>query len=245
MSAHEKIKPDHVAILGLGPSSSQYFYETRCAGSRKALFDEVWAINAYGADIAQCDMILHMDDFRIQEARAAAKPDSNIAAMLRAIRQTKIPIMTCRKYDEYPTSMEFPLERVLNDVGFCYFNNTAPYGVAYALLLGVKKISLYGCDYTYPNSHDAESGRACLEFWLSKALDRGVEVWIPGESTLMDSNVPMNMKPYGFCDTRKVSIFTPGNGEPARIIFEDRDPPTAAEIERRYDHSGLTRTVAA
>jgi SAM-dependent methyltransferase len=43
--------------------------------------DEVWTINALG-DVLACDRVFHMDDVRIQEIRAAAEPDSNIAAML-------------------------------------------------------------------------------------------------------------------------------------------------------------------
>jgi hypothetical protein len=40
----------------------------------------------------------------------------------------------------------------------------------------VKKISLFGMDFTYPNAHDAEKGRACVEFWLGIAAARGIEL---------------------------------------------------------------------
>jgi hypothetical protein len=50
-----------------------------------------------------------------------------------------------------------------------YFNSTAAYAVAYAIHMGVKKISVFGMDFTYPNAHDAEKGRACVEFWLGIA----------------------------------------------------------------------------
>lgn len=231
-------KQKHVVILGLGPSSERYFYLSRCMGSRHAFADECWAVNAYG-DIAQCDMILHMDDFRIQEIRAKARPESNIAQMVKSLQATRVPILTCRKYPEYPTAIEFPLEEAMNTLEFAYFNNTVPYGVAYALLKGFTKISLYGCDYTYANSHDAEKGRACLEFWLSKALQMGVEVNIPAESSLLDSNVPDDRRLYGFSDTRTVTIATPGGGARATVRFQDRFAlPTADEIENRYDHAG-------
>jgi hypothetical protein len=71
----------HIAILGLGPSVRQYLELTKRAGGRSAFCTETWGINALG-DVFACDRIFHMDDVRIQEIRAAAKPDSNIARML-------------------------------------------------------------------------------------------------------------------------------------------------------------------
>ena len=71
----------HIAILGLGPSVRQYMELTKRAGGRSAFCTETWGINALG-DVFACDRIFHMDDVRIQEIRAAAKPDSNIARML-------------------------------------------------------------------------------------------------------------------------------------------------------------------
>jgi hypothetical protein len=166
--------PNHVAILGLGPSLAQYMAIARGLGGRSAYCDEVWAINNLG-DVFQCDRIFHMDDVRIQEIRAAAAPDSNIANMLRWMRRTPARSYTSRAHPDYPGLVEFPLEDVINDLGFAYLNNTAAYAVAYAIHIGVKKISLYGCDFTYPNAHDAEKGRACVEYWLGFAKARGIQ----------------------------------------------------------------------
>jgi hypothetical protein len=163
--------PNHVAILGMGPSLAQYMAIVRGLCGRSAYCDEVWAINGLG-DVFQCDRIFHMDDVRIQEIRAAAAPESNIANMLRWLKKHPGPVMTSRAHPDYPGLVEFPLEDVINDLGFAYLNNTAAYAVAYAIHLGVKKISLYGCDFTYANAHDAEKGRACVEYWLGFAKAR-------------------------------------------------------------------------
>lgn len=227
--------PEHVAILGLGPSVGQYLNFTKRIGARGKFCDEVWAINALG-DILQCDRTFHMDDVRIQEIRAAAAPDSNIAAMLGWLKKHPGPIYTSRGHDDYPGLVEYPLEEVINKTGYAYFNNTAAYAVAYAVYLGVKKISLFGIDFTYPNSHQREKGRGCVEWWLGYAAARGIKIAIPMQSSLMDALVPVRDKLYGY-DTVDVSMSHNSNGT-VTVSFKERAAlPTAEEIEDRYDHS--------
>lgn len=225
--------PDHVVILGLGPSLDQYTDLVKRIGNRKWLADEVWAINMLG-DLFACDYIFHMDDIRIQEIRAKAKPQSNIAAMVEWMKTSKTPIITSRGHKDYPALVEFPLEDVLNEVKYDYFNSTAAYAVAYAIFLGVKKISCFGMDYTYPNAHDAEKGRACVEFWLGMAAERGIKIVIPQKSSLMDAMYGQQERFYGY-DTQRVSAFH--DGDKIKIEFAEIDKlPTAEEIEKKYCH---------
>lgn len=222
--------PEHVAILGLGPSVTQFLEIAKRAGGRHA--DEVWGINALG-DVFNCDRVFHMDDVRIQEARAAAKPDGNIAAMLRWLKKHPGPIYTSRTHEDYPGLVPFPLEDVLNQFGHGYFNSTAAYALAYAVHIGVKKVSLYGFDFTYPNAHHAEKGRACVEFWLGIASARGIEIAIPHVSSLMDACEPEG-RLYGY-DTVDVHI---ERGEKVSVTFTEKaQVATAEEIEARYDHT--------
>jgi hypothetical protein len=116
----------HVAILGLGPSLNAYVDLVKRLGARRRFADEVWAINALG-DVVQCDRIFHMDDVAVQEARAAAKPESNIAAMVEWMRSHPGPIYTSTVRDGYPGLVAFPLQDVINALGYAYFNNTAAY----------------------------------------------------------------------------------------------------------------------
>ena len=226
--------PNHVVILGLGPSLEAYVDIVKRLGSRHRFANEVWAINALG-DVLQCDRVFHMDDVRIQEIRAAAKPESNIAAMLTWLKRHPGPVYTSRPHPDYPGLVAFPLEEVIRSCGIAYFNNTAAYAVAYAVHLGVKEISLFGCDYTYPNAHDAEKGRACLEFHLGIAKARGIEIGLSDRTSLMDSIAPIDERMYGY-DT--VELDMSGGEGGTRVAMRERPTlPTAAEIERRYDHS--------
>lgn len=223
----------HVAILGLGPSVRQYLELTKRMGGRKALYDETWAINALG-DIFVCDRIFHMDDVRIQQIRADASPESNIAHMLNWLKTTTIPVVTSRAHEDYPALEEFPLADVLTDYPYGYFNSTAAYAIAYAIHKGVRKITVFGNDFTYPDVHDAEKGRACVEFWLGIAAMKGIELAMPKTTSLMDACNPQADRFYGF-DTLDLDM----TREADRIVIK-RTPkdslPTADEIEQRYDH---------
>lgn len=226
--------PNHVVILGLGPSLESYVDIVKRLGNRHKFADQVWAINAVGS-VIQCDAVFHMDDVRIQEIRSKARPRSNIAAMTDWLKTHPGPVFTSRAHPDYPGLVEFPFEQVINELGYAYFNNTAAYAVAYAIYIGAKKISIFGCDYTYPNAHDAEKGRGCMEFWIGYAAAKGVQLSIPRGSSLMDAMVPESRKYYGY-DTVQLKL-RKGLGH-TRVGFEPRDKlPTADEIEAMYDHN--------
>ncbi len=231
----ENTKEKHVVILGLGPSVDQYLDTTKRLGGRYRYADEVWCINALGG-VFDCDMVFHMDDVRIQEIRAAARPDSNIAAMLDWIRTSPVPVMTSRAHPDYPALVEFPLEEALNNLGHDYFNNTAAYAVAYAILSGATKITCFGMDYTYANTHHAEKGRACVEFWLGFAHANGIKVNLPEKTSLMDACHGTVGRLYGY-DTVDIAISVDDSGMAKVALTERPKLPTADEIEKAYDHS--------
>lgn len=224
----------HITILGLGPSLEEYVNIAKRLGSRKKFADEVWGINAVGS-VIQCDKVFHMDDVRIQSIRAAARPESNIAAMLDWLKSYDGEVITSRAHEDFHNLVEFPLEDVINDLKYDYFNNTAAYALAYAIHIGASKISIFGCDYTYPNAHDAERGRACLEFWLGVAAARNIDLAIPKKSSLMDALYSQQDRLYGY-DT--LSVAMKRTGDRIRVDLHPHDNlPTAEEIEARYDHS--------
>lgn len=231
----EAPKGKHIAILGLGGSLDQYMEITKRLGGRSKFCDEVWAINALG-DVFACDLVFHMDDVRIQEIRAAANPAGNIASMLPWMKKSPVPVVTSRAHPDYPALVEFPLEDVLNNLGHDYFNSTAAYAVAFAIHIGAAKISLFGIDYTLPNQHHAEKGRACVEYWLGKAQERGIKISLPKTTTLMDACHTRAERLYGY-DTLDVRFDIQDDGG-LKVVSTPRETlPTAEQIEQAYDHS--------
>jgi hypothetical protein len=235
--------PGHVAIVGLGPSCATFFEMTRRMGGVSAYCDELWGINAIG-DVLRCDRVFHMDDLKVQEARAAAKPDGNIAAMVRWLKSHPGPVYTSVVREGYPGLVPFPLQDVLNsrhgdNGGAPYFNSTAAYAIAAAVtqvLRPVNRISLFGLDYTLPNAHHAEQGRACCEFWLGIAAARGIEITVPETSSLLDACEPASHRLYGY-DCVDVSLKDQEDGGVKVEMTERSEIPSAAEVEARYDHS--------
>jgi len=224
-----------VAILGLGPSLNQYVELTKRLGSRAKLCDETWGINAVG-DVIRCDRVIHMDDVRVQERRAAAAPDSNIAEMLKWLRTYPHPIYTSVPHPDYPSTVAYPLQDVIRDLGTIYFNSTAAYAVALAIHERATDIMCLGMDFTYPNAHDAEQGRACVEFWLGLATARGIRVQAPKTSSLLDACYSAERRFYGY---DMVNVRTRGATDSVVVELEPRpddETPTAEEIEHRYSH---------
>ena len=225
----------HVTILGLGPSLDDYSLHVKSLGGRSAFCDEVWAINALG-DVYACDKIFHMDDVRVQERRAEAKPQSNIANMVRWLKTHPGPIYTSYNHPDYPGLVDYPLAEVIQKTGETYFNSTAAYALAYAIAYGATTISIFGCDFSYEHSHHAEKGRGCLEFWIAMAKTKGIKINLPRNTALMD--VYDGTEFYGYCDGHTVTI-DEKNGK-VNVSLEAKDLPTADEIERRYDHQRPT-----
>lgn len=239
--------PESVAIVAMGASKGTYAaLLSNNGGNRHRIWDEVWAINAMGGVIHH-DKLYHMDDIRVQEIRAEAAPESFISGMLEWMKTTDKPIITCKRYEDYPMSREYPLKEVLDEIGTPYLNTTVAYAVADAIRLGVKRLALYGCDFSYPNLHKREKGRGCVEFLLGIAASRGIHVELAQDSTLMDANEPSEhlmmigedrFAPahlYGF-DTEKLTIsLSRENGW--QVQREPREQiPTAQEMETKYRH---------
>lgn len=226
--------PDSVAILGLGPSLESYVDCAKRLGDRRKMFDEVWGINAV-LNVIQCDRGFHLDDIRVQEIRAAANPNTNIAAMLPWLRTHPGPIYTSVPHPDYPGMVAYPLQDVMNSCGkVAYFNSTAAYAVAYAVHLNVKKLYVFGCDFSYPDVHKAEAGRACVEFYLGMGKGRGMTIGLP-KTALMDGTTTDNARLYGY-DGAHVSFKTTPTGN-LKLKFTPQELPTAEVIEARYDHN--------
>ena len=133
----------------------------------------------------------------------------------------------------FPGMVAFPLEEVINGAGRDYFNSTIAYALALAIHEGAESIALYGADYTFPDKHVAEKGRACCEYWLGVASARGIKIGIVSESTMMDACEPKTL--YGY-DAVNIIRKIDESGH-CHIEFQDKITPTAKEIEKRY-HKG-------
>ena len=224
-----------VAIVAMGASHRSYTALTSQLGNRRRLVHEVWAINGMGT-VIQHDLLFHMDDCKVQEARAAAKPEGYVAGMVEWLK-THPRFITSKAYDDYPGAESFPLQEVIDRFGHAYFNSTVAYAMAYAMHLDFTEIHLYGCDYSYAdNPHKVEKGRACLEFWIGLAAAHGIRVSLPGDTTLLDCCAPMNERIYGYDAYHLQLVAEEGRTSPRVVATAREQLPSADEIEQRYNH---------
>jgi len=213
-----------IAIVGLGGSYADYI-SARVASQE---FDEIWGINCIGA-------IIHVDKTFMMDPVSRFLDSENAGSQTGVARQflktNKKPIVTCQ-LDKRVKHLElYPLKEVATELGFCYFNNTVAYAVAYAIWAKVSKICLYGIDYTYKNVSMAESGRACVEFWCAIAVSKGIKIEVAHRSSLLDTNVPDNEKLYGYHRLDDPLVQTVQNGSLLITKQSEFDPPEPVESE--------------
>jgi|TARA_R100000656_G_scaffold104123_1_gene75871 hypothetical protein len=186
-------KDRNIAIVAMGQSQIDF----HLSQVHSVLFDEVWAINAMIGVLPNIDKAFILDPMSrfLDTHDAGGMTDM----MRRTLPLVDYPIYSCELDSRVPAVEEYPLESIVKDLGCSYFNNTIAYAIAYALWAKVGSISIFGVDFTYKtNMHFAESGRACVEFWIAKCIDSGIDVSIAPKSSLLDTDIDIKDKLYGY-----------------------------------------------
>ena len=83
---------------------------------------------------------------------------------------------------------------------------------------------MFGADFTYKgNLHFAEAGRACVEFWLSKCISAGIVVSVAPRSGLLDTDVPVQDKVYGYhrLQNPPLIMFDPENEDFYKVGYKE------------------------
>ena len=188
-----ELKGKNIALVAMGQSQIDY----HLGKTHSLAFDEVWAINAMVGVLPDVDRAFIMDPmsrFLDTEDAGAMTP-----MMRNRLPQITYPIYTCELDERVPAAEEFPLAGVVGDLGCAYFNNTVAYAIAFAMWNEVSHLTVFGVDFTYKtNMHFAEAGRSCCEFWLAKCIDNKIEVSIAPRSNLLETNVDIKEKLYGY-----------------------------------------------
>ena len=189
----KELEGKSVAVVAMGQSQIDF----HLSQVHSAFFDEVWAINAMIGVLPNVDRAFILDPMTRFLDTEDAGPMTEM--MRRTLPRVDYPIYSCELDNRVPAVQEYPLEAVVKDLGCSYFNNTIAYAVAYALWSKVSSISIFGVDFTYKtNMHFAESGRACVEFWLSKCIGAEIDVSIAPMSSLLDTDIDIKDKLYGY-----------------------------------------------
>lgn len=189
-------RPETVSIVALGFSSRSFVQSIMTDTAMAKPPGEVWAINR-GFRAFSHDKLFIMDDLRWLEG---FKPD-----YAKTLKKHDKPIITSTAYDDYPMTVAYPYEEVLETIGDDIFNvNTVAYAVAYAIHIGVREVSIYGADFSYPNGSTAESGGQAVAFLCGLMRYFKMTHKIPQDSTLLYANKTQltgskfERPPYGY-----------------------------------------------
>jgi len=214
----EKLDGANIAIVAMGESQLDFHLSI----SHSNQFDEVWAINAMAGVVREVDRTFMLDPAtRFLDSDAAG---TQTGLMRKILKSHPGPIYTCELDDRCTNLVEFPLLEVVKETGSSYLNNTVCFAIAFAMYNKVGRINMFGVDFTYKgNLHFAESGRACVEFWLSKCISAGIVVSVAPRSGLLDTDVPLQDKVYGYhrLDNPPLVMFDPETEEFYKIGYKE------------------------
>ena len=226
MKPIKKLEGKSIAIVGLGKS----WHDFNLAKSHGTHFDEVWAINAVGS------VIFHDRTFMMDPVSRFLDTDNaggQTSGMTEVLLNDDKPIYTCELDARCKNLVEFPLNEILKAFNCHYLNNTVAYAVAFALWNKVGTIKMFGVDFSYRgNLHFAESGRACVEYWLSKAMVMGIKIEVASTSGLLDTDVPAEEKLYGYhrLDDPKV-VLSDGQGTMLAVNVSELNKEQEKEMQ--------------
>ena len=188
----QELEGKKIAIIGLGASQIDYVI-----GKENSVeWDEVWVINS-ALSVFDCDRVFMLDPAsRFLDTDDAGNQTDVMRKLLPTFDK---PIYTCQLDERVPALVEYPLEEVIKDQRCAYMNTTVSYALAFAAWNKVGEVDLFGMDFSYKNNlHFAEAGRACLEFWICKMIATGIKVGVSPRSSLLDQNVPIEERLYGY-----------------------------------------------
>lgn len=224
--------PESVAIVALGPSQSQWFYGNGTYERAVPPVDEVWSLNK-GLRTIKADVGWILDDL-VGEARRSEEYANDIRNFNIPIITTTIDHDVKELFPKVDLH-EYPMQEIIWQAGVRYgvvsgqkvadlkvngesirtvgkdlamhFQNSVPMMIAYALYIGVRRLYLYGVDYSYPGQEANEKGRANCSYWVGFTRGQAMQVHINRDSTLMDTRDPLFI--YGYARPPVIGIPTP------------------------------------
>ena len=164
-------------IVGLAPN-------TRMAFLHEAPGTEIWTVNNAFKCFTSEQLAKFTGWFQIHPKE---EWEANNLAELQEYRDflngLTIPVWMDDVHPDYRNSRRYPLEEVIEDIGYDYFTSSIAYMVALAIHQRFNEIRMYGVEMIYGTEYVHE--RPCVEFHLGIAHARGIELTFPEASTLL------------------------------------------------------------
>lgn len=138
---------------------------------------EIWGLN---------ELYLHIPRFdRWFQMHGSQELENNLRdeKHLEWLQNCEKPIYMLERHENIPMSIAYPLNEMVSEFG-AYFTHTVAYMLALAIYEEFKEIHLYGIEMLPP--HYIRQ-RPNVEYLIGIARGRGINVYIPDESTFLKS----------------------------------------------------------
>jgi hypothetical protein len=111
------------------------------------------------------------------------------------IKNCGIPVFMSNPPANFPTSVRYPVERLIQKHGIDYFTSTVSFMLGWAIDCIDRKVAdtkdnysdytigVFGIDLIVGTEYDVQ--KACVEYWLGVAEGRGIQVALPPQSALL------------------------------------------------------------
>ena len=185
----DKYKDKHIAIIGNGPSVARSDGQGGVTWAKdfRGYPHPIWAVNGgWLRHPGQCQLGFVMDDPTLRKYQDISPWNKEYHNKLKKV---EIPIFATRRIRSFPSFIEFPLQEVVEKFNDVYFGETVHYMIAFALMIGVKEIDLFGCDYKGARTK-LQHERAGTEYWLGIAKGAGIKVNLDLQETTLCTYVP-------------------------------------------------------
>lgn len=140
---------------------------------------EVWGVNSAYAMYIRTGSWLRVDKLFFFDDLTKEIPTSPMS--INRLKDIDIPMISTHQYPELNIE-PYPLDEIIEEFDSTYFSNTICYMIAYAMYKGYEAIDFYGIDHISQDTYMLE--RAGVEYWLGRAKERGIKIYIPKGSIL-------------------------------------------------------------
>jgi hypothetical protein len=212
----EPTRSDVITILGCGPSIYDWI-NYNCKDFPAD--DQIWVVNP-GARL-----FYHHVAFDMHDQPWIDKMDKERLRRRRAwMASHNKPIVMPQALPEIPTSVTYPLHRVVSETKSNYFADGTSYMFAMAYLLKPKVLRVFGADYSFNRQETThtEPGEKCANYWIGRIKESGVQVEMSKNTHLMDQAERSKGFFYGYSEAGKWTFDEQGRGTLTNLNYADQ-----------------------
>ena len=189
---------------------------------------EIWTVNHLHVFVPRQDRVFQLHQRKYWEP-GDNNPDLHDVSVnehLEFLKTCGIPVYTVEKYDDIPTSVRFPIEKMTEEFGIQatgdvspdskegYWTNTISMMIALAIYEKFDVIEIYGVDMAVSTEYNHQ--RPSCEYYIGIAKGRGIDVRVPVGCDLLKSRFI-----YGF-EEEKANAWRAKIAATAKLMREQR-----------------------